>query len=189
YYQEVGRAGRDGRPARGILLFDPDDRRIQEHFIDSAQPEPRDFEAILRAVRDGAADGDPPGLTAIKVRSGLHPTRVTVVVAELVEQGFLAKQARSGRQIYVPGERTGAPDLERYRRQGEVRGRELAAMLRFGRLEGGCLMATLRGALGDDAPAACGRCSVCREQRSSVALGDEIAAAARWIEGRASPIA
>ncbi|MEM6931418.1 MAG: helicase-related protein, partial [Myxococcota bacterium] len=38
YYQEVGRAGRDGEPAKGILLFDPDDRRIQEYFIHSARP-------------------------------------------------------------------------------------------------------------------------------------------------------
>jgi ATP-dependent DNA helicase RecQ len=184
YYQEVGRAGRDGQPARGILLFDPDDRRIHEHFADAAQPELRDFAAVLAAV----ADADPPGLTAIKVRTGLHPTRVTVVVAELVEQGFVEKRARSGKQVYVPTGRVGAPDLERYRRRGEIRGRELGAMLRYGRLEGGCLMATLRSALGDDAAAPCGRCSVCRGQRSSVELGDQVAAAAAWLEERPSPI-
>jgi ATP-dependent DNA helicase RecQ len=132
YYQEVGRAGRDGQPARGILLFDPDDRRIHEHFADAAQPELRDFAALLAAVAD--AD-DPPGLTALKVRSGLHPTRVTVVVAELVEQGFITKQSRGGKQIYLATPQSGAPDLERYRRQSEVRGRELDAMLRYGQLE------------------------------------------------------
>ena len=38
--------------AAGALVFpggriDEDDRRIQEHFIDAAQPDPRDFDAIL----------------------------------------------------------------------------------------------------------------------------------------------
>ena len=33
YYQEVGRAGRDGAPARGVLLFRLEDRRIHRYFI------------------------------------------------------------------------------------------------------------------------------------------------------------
>ena len=45
-YQEVGRAGRDGLPARGVLLWDPADRRIQEYFIHSARPTPQDFATL-----------------------------------------------------------------------------------------------------------------------------------------------
>ncbi|MBS0357864.1 MAG: ATP-dependent DNA helicase RecQ, partial [Proteobacteria bacterium] len=33
YYQEVGRCGRDGLPAKGILLYHFEDTKIQEHFI------------------------------------------------------------------------------------------------------------------------------------------------------------
>jgi len=39
YYQEIGRAGRDGAPARAVLLFHPSDRRIQEFFVRSAHPD------------------------------------------------------------------------------------------------------------------------------------------------------
>lgn len=38
YYQEVGRAGRDGRASRGVLLHHTSDRRIHEFFIDSGHP-------------------------------------------------------------------------------------------------------------------------------------------------------
>jgi ATP-dependent DNA helicase RecQ len=38
YYQEIGRAGRDGEPARCILLFNYADKWIPEFFIDSSHP-------------------------------------------------------------------------------------------------------------------------------------------------------
>src|SRR5438094_2008621 len=46
YYQEIGRAGRDGEPARCLLLFNYADKWIPEFFIDSSHP-PAD---ILRYV-------------------------------------------------------------------------------------------------------------------------------------------
>lgn len=186
YYQEVGRAGRDGQPARGVLLFDPEDSKIQEHFTDAAQPHLEDFRAVLTAVADAP---EPPGLTGLKVTTGLHPTRVTVVVAELVEQGFLRKVSASGRQVYVATDKPGGPDLARYRDQQSVRARELAAMLTYGRGAADCLMATLRRALGDRAAAPCGRCSLCRQQRSAIDGAADVDAAQRWLESRAAPIA
>jgi ATP-dependent DNA helicase RecQ len=38
YYQEIGRAGRDGLPSRVVLLFNEKDRRTQEFFIQMGHP-------------------------------------------------------------------------------------------------------------------------------------------------------
>jgi len=187
YYQEVGRAGRDGRPARGVLLFDPRDSRIQEHFIRSAQPSATEFDQVLACL---APDGQGawPGLTQVKIRTGLHPTKVAVILAELAEQGFVEKVLVGRSQVYRAGGAAGRPDLGRYVRQRQVRSRELEAMLGYGRGEVACLMHTLRTALGDGESTPCGRCSRCVPTASpaAVAPGD---GARNWLADRPVPIA
>ena len=50
YYQEIGRAGRDGLPATCTLLFNYADTRFQQFFIDGSHPSPELIADVYRAV-------------------------------------------------------------------------------------------------------------------------------------------
>lgn len=187
YYQEVGRAGRDGHDAAGTLLFDERDRKVQDYFIGSAQPTLDDFRMVMSKVRQ--AGDEPPSLSAIKARTGLHPTRVAVVLAELIEQGFIVKKRSGKKQVYTTGTTEGEPKLTRYERQLHVRTRELESMLTYSRGESECRMQRLRQALGDDDAKTCGRCDLCVPAAPRAPIDVNAADVQAWLESRPVSIA
>ncbi len=187
YYQEVGRAGRDGRPAEGILLYDSADRRIQNYFIISSQPLEEDFTKVMEAVKKSE---NPPNIYAIKRETGLHPTKIVVVVAELIEQGFLKKASVNGRVCYFLNDSTQPLDLSRYKTQYRIKMRDLNQMIHYASQQKECCMTILRLALGDQKAERCGHCSVCRAPRF-IAADDsrERAKVALWMADRVHSIA
>ncbi len=50
YYQEVGRAGRDGLPADCVLMFNYADTRTQQFFIEGSHPSPELINRVYREI-------------------------------------------------------------------------------------------------------------------------------------------
>jgi ATP-dependent DNA helicase RecQ len=69
YYQEAGRAGRDGGDSRCVLLFNERDRWIQEFFIDSAYPSREVIGKIYEFLRK--LNEDPIQLTLQEIKEAL----------------------------------------------------------------------------------------------------------------------
>ncbi len=86
YYQEAGRAGRDGLPARATLLYATRDAMLQEHFIETSSPTEDQLRRVHGLLRDdivGAQHAAPLSAEEITRRSGLKETVVRVAIEQL----------------------------------------------------------------------------------------------------------
>ena len=156
WYQEAGRAGRDGKPARATLLYRLEDKRIQSYFLGGKYPDRDESLSVWRAL--GARS---PSLKAVVEASGLGEKRVKVIVAQLIGAGAVERKGRA----LVKVRELDAADLQSVLQEYEqlqLDDRErLESMMRFAQ-SAACRRRLIREYFGEDRGDDCGNCDNCR---------------------------
>jgi ATP-dependent DNA helicase RecQ len=92
YYQEIGRAGRDGHPSRAVLLFNHSDVFTQERLIASNHPPETLFADVWSALR-GLETFD-RGVHLLAAQVGASEFEVSAALKLLEREGLLSRGSR-----------------------------------------------------------------------------------------------
>jgi ATP-dependent DNA helicase RecQ len=170
YYQEIGRAGRDGLPSRTVLLHGFADRRLQEFFLEKNYPPVNDLERVAKVL--------PPDFTPIDVLHNALRAKRDMIDRETLDRTIEKLLVAGVADMDITGDvrlsesiDTGtAPWQKGYESQVAVRRAQIDRMIAFAESTT-CRMAALVQHFGDttDRHGPCGLCDICNPAGSNSA--------------------
>ena len=159
YYQEIGRAGRDGDPASAVLHYRAEDLGLRK-FFGTHSPDPDSLLAVLKVLKSA---GGPAPKTSLAELTGFPVRRITGLVNQLEETGAVTTGKRGIRltsKAKLPSLVDRAVEIAEARQRVD---QSRLTMMRAYAETDSCRRQFLLGYFGEDLPEPCGNCDACAD--------------------------
>jgi ATP-dependent DNA helicase RecQ len=172
YYQEIGRAGRDGEPAEAILFNYPDDLNLQRFLAGSGHV---DAEQIAQVAAEVQQADEPLTVEEISDKVDLSHLKITAAIHSLEDEGAVSMlptgEITATASIPVVEAAEGAAEAQENRRAFE---RSRIEMMRGYADMRDCRREYLLSYFGESLPAPCQNCDNCDAGLVTVEVGRDL---------------
>ncbi|MCX6156239.1 MAG: RecQ family ATP-dependent DNA helicase [Candidatus Kapabacteria bacterium] len=153
YYQEIGRAGRDGKNTFIILFFNPnDDLSLPKAFIEGSKPSISKYQKVISALKNERL-----GEQKLMKATNLKQNEVRTIKADLIEQNIINEVNENKSKIYEIKFNAPEVNFQPFNELKEHKTKDFEKMIEYINLES-CRMDFLCNYLGDASSNKCNKC-------------------------------